>query len=293
MKEKLFTSSCAPTHPFSKGTHNQKDLLPNIIKAHVGDSVGLIHIEGHPAGTGFRVGEKYIVTCAHIIANVITVKPHYVDSELLEIEFNRLINLRRCDPHHIFGFQPNIAYLDEDHDFVVLELKRHDAGVPFPPPLTCFGEVCASNTYFVGHPGGRQMMEDSDVIPRWSPNYDHEIVPYIAKLSLWSKNYFPDMVDYYSILLQPPRKILFHTTFDKGSSGSPGFIIKNCKACVIIMMGGGTPGCFYDNKFPNYPVEDKRKVEYGYALSDIYKTMLTSAQQNIKDLATDIFRHWI
>lgn len=60
----------APAHPFSKGTH-QKDVLPSIIRAKVSESVGLIQIDGQPVGTGFRVGEKYLVTCRHVIENVI------------------------------------------------------------------------------------------------------------------------------------------------------------------------------------------------------------------------------
>lgn len=30
-----------------------------------------------------------------------------------------------------------MAYVDKEHDFVVLELGTHDSGVPFPPALTC------------------------------------------------------------------------------------------------------------------------------------------------------------
>lgn len=61
----------APAYPFSKGTHNQKDVLSSIARAEVSKSVGLIHIDGQPVGTGFRVGEKYLVTCGHVIQNVI------------------------------------------------------------------------------------------------------------------------------------------------------------------------------------------------------------------------------
>lgn len=61
----------AQAYPFSKGTHNQKDVLPSIIRAEVSKSVGLIHIDGQSVGTGFRVGDKYLVTCGHVIQNAI------------------------------------------------------------------------------------------------------------------------------------------------------------------------------------------------------------------------------
>lgn len=59
-------------HLFSKGEHNQRDVLPSVVKAGVSKSVGLIHIDTKAMGTGFRVGEKFIVTCAHVIENAIT-----------------------------------------------------------------------------------------------------------------------------------------------------------------------------------------------------------------------------
>lgn len=59
-------------HLFSKGIQNQKDVLPSIVRAEVSKSVGLIHFDGNAMGTGFRVGENYIVTCAHVIMDAIT-----------------------------------------------------------------------------------------------------------------------------------------------------------------------------------------------------------------------------
>lgn len=184
-----------------------------------------------------------------------------------------------------------VAYFDDDYDFVVLELRSYDAGVPYPPALTCFADVSVSEIHLVGHPGGRQMKEDI-VDPKWSPVHDKEIIPYIEDLARWSMEYFPDKRDYYSILLEPPRKIMFHTTFDTGSSGSPGVIIRNKKPCVAVMVRGGTPGCFYENTYPDLKVEDRQKVEYGYAMVDIFLKMLESSQQNIKDLASEIFKEW-
>lgn len=223
---------------------------------------------------------------------IFAVKPHMLDEERLTIEFYRIKHLQEENTLLIFSFQPLIAYFDDEHDFVVLELHSHYAGVPFPPALTCFAKVADSEIHLVGHPGGRQMKEDS-IVPRWSPDHDEEIIPYINYLARWSMNYFPDNKDYYSILLEPPRKIMFHTTFDTGSSGSPGVIIRSSRPCVVVIVRGGTPSCFYKNVYPYLPVEDSHKVEYGYAMSDIYLKMFNSTQQNIKDLASEIFRKWI
>lgn len=100
----------------------------------------------------------------------------------------------------------------------------------------------------------------------------------------WSRATFPNGTDYYEVLLEHPRKIIFHTTFGKGSSGSPGFMIRNDKPCVVLIVRGGTPSCFYDNVCPGIVVNDNQKVEYGYAMSDIYKKcfiLQTRFQKNL------------
>lgn len=71
LKAKSVSTRLASTHPFSKGTHNQKCVLSSYIKAEVSRSVGLIYIDNNPRGTGFRVGKMYIVTCAHVIEEVV------------------------------------------------------------------------------------------------------------------------------------------------------------------------------------------------------------------------------
>ncbi|XP_061182384.1 uncharacterized protein LOC133190713 [Saccostrea echinata] len=280
----------APAYPFSKGTL-QRDILSSHIKVEVSRSVGLIHIDGQPAGTGFRVGHKYIMTCQHVVQRIITGAPHFIDCDRVYIQFEKKLHLQNVEQHNILHFEPTLNYLHESFDVAVLELKTDQDQVP--PPLTSFSHMqFPSEVHLIGHPGGVQMKEDSEVYPCViEPNNDAE--NYIKDLSEWSVNYFPDGVDYYQELRDPPRKILFHTTFDKGSSGSPGVVIKNHKYCVVLIVRGGTPACFYENKFPSLNVEDRKRVEYGYAMEDIFKEMFFSSNQRIKDLASDIFREWV
>jgi hypothetical protein len=58
------------TSGFAKEGH-AVDVLTSDIKAKVSKSVGLIYINRHPAGTGFRVGDKYVMTCLHVIEGII------------------------------------------------------------------------------------------------------------------------------------------------------------------------------------------------------------------------------
>uniref|UniRef100_K1QZY9 Uncharacterized protein n=1 Tax=Magallana gigas TaxID=29159 RepID=K1QZY9_MAGGI len=218
--------------------------------------------------------------------------PHFMDCDRVKIEFERKKYLNREDQNKIFDFQPTIAYKDDEYDVAVLELKPHVANAPFPQALEFFGEVCDGEIHLVGHPGGRQMKEDSDVTPFWLPRHMHIIYDYVKSLSQWSIATFPNREDYYEDLLKLPRKIMFHTTFDKGSSGSPGFMLRNEKPCVVLMLRGGTPSCFYENLFPSIVVNDNQKVEFGYAMSDIYFKMWNSTNSSIKNIASEIFPKW-
>lgn len=66
---KLENQKIAASHPLSNGTR-QRDVLTSDIKSMVSKSVGLIHVDNQPVGTGFRVGQKYIATCAHVLLKV-------------------------------------------------------------------------------------------------------------------------------------------------------------------------------------------------------------------------------
>jgi hypothetical protein len=58
---------------FSK-TGPQIDAKTRCIKAEVSKSVGLIYVTGRNGsqrGTGFRVGNEYIMTCLHVIKDII------------------------------------------------------------------------------------------------------------------------------------------------------------------------------------------------------------------------------
>lgn len=209
--------------------------------------------------------------------------------EQLKIEFQRIKPLQEENPLEIFGFKPYIPYKDEDIDVAVLELRNHDTGKCFPQPLTRFREFCPTYPiHFVGHPGGRQMKEDSYVLPKWS----YEVKKFIEYLGDWSLQKSPTGLDYYRTLLDIPRKLLFHTSFDPGSSGSPGVMIEDDTPCVVLMLSGGTPSCFYEGFSPIWQVPDNHRVEFGYTMTDINYKMLNSAQESVRMLASEIFGNW-
>lgn len=150
-----------------------------------------------------------------------------------------------------------------------MELERHQfSEVEFPPPIRFFGEIDFDRElHLIGHPGGVQMKEDSQVYPM--PR-NEQTYQFILELEEWSIMYCPNKENFYSPL-HDACKVLLHTTFDRGSSGSPGINIDHEKAIVVLMLSGGVPTCFYDGTYTNIPHD--KLVEYGVSISDIYNKM--------------------
>lgn len=141
------------------------------------------------------------------------------------------------------------------------------------------------------------MKEDSDVFFRWLLNYDYIIRLLINELVAWSKRYFfkvdGEEVDYYSRLFELFRKILFYILFDLGFLGFFGVIIRDGMLCVVVMMLGGILSCYYLGFFLDYLVEDCKKVEYGYVMSNIYERMRDFGNRDILNFVEKIFKIWI
>lgn len=117
-------------------------------------------------------------------------------------------------------------------------------------------------------------MKEDSIKFRWLFDYDKEIILYISYLVYWSKSYFFDKRDYYSILFELFRKIIFYIIFDIGFLGLFGVMIRDNWFCVVVMVRGGILSCFYENCYLYLLVEDNYKVEYGYVMFDIYYKML-------------------
>lgn len=135
------------------------------------------------------------------------------------------------------------------------------------------------------------MKEDSDVIFKWLLDYS-EIGEYIDELSWWSVNYFFGGVDYYCILKELLRKIMFYIIFDRGVLGLFGFVMKNGKFYVVFMLSVGMLKCFYENFFLFVLLENDKRIEFGYVICDIFKKMLYFININDKELVYEFFRLW-
>nr|XP_034314127.1 uncharacterized protein LOC105342660 isoform X4 [Crassostrea gigas] len=260
---------------FKKASLKTTDAKVSDFKSEISKRVGMIRHQDSAIGTGFRVGKNKVMTCWHVIGPYITentARGCELDVTRLNL-FNILFQFKdrneTCHPENYFRFIPYIHFYDKELDVIVLELERHQfTEVEFPPPVRFFGKIDFDRElHLIGHPGGVQMKEDSQVYPM--PR-NEQTLQFILELEKWSVMHFPNHENFYSPL-HDACKVLLHTTFDRGSSGSPGINIDHEKAIVVLMLSGGVPTCFYDGKYTNIPHD--KLVEYGVSISDIYKKM--------------------
>lgn len=237
--------------PFYSSAKQGED-LSNDLMATINKSIGLINFPGRLKRTGFCVVDNCIVTSGK--EDFTSGLPHFTDYERVTIEFERT---GKEDINKIFYIHPNPIYVDEEHDFVVLELMPHHADIKFPPALKLFGKVCDLFVHLVGYTSGRLNQRGINVIPErvFATSYES-------------------------------RKILVHSTFDEGFSGSPGIMIKDKKACVVLMLTGYT----LSNMLCQHSSEKyNEKVHYGHFMHDIYAKMCRSKDGNTRILASKIF----
>lgn len=133
----------------------------------------------------------------------------------------------------------------------------HHADIKFPPALKLFGKVCDLDVHLVGYTSGQLNQRGIYVITK----------------GVFERSYVP-------------RKILVHSTFDEGFSGSPGIMIKDQQICVVLMLTGYTlSNKLYQHRSEKY----NEKVHYGHFMHDIYAKMCSSKDRNTRILASKIF----
>lgn len=76
---------------------------------------------------------------------------YFIDYERVIIEFGRI---GKEDVNKIFYIYLNLIYVDEEYDFVVLELMLYFVDIKFFLVLKLFGKVCDLYVYFVGYISG-------------------------------------------------------------------------------------------------------------------------------------------
>ena len=164
-----------------------------------GRSVGKISCNG-VYGTGFRLGNKYVMTCYHVIERFRTDLP-------LNNAYVLFGYVERDSPGNKIYIK-SVVFSDDSKDFAIIEMNEEQLG-EMPPQITRFGEVDPTKSLcFIGHPEGHERV--------YNPSCYIDVDPekkYAISFSLTD-----------TISVQSGVKANYQTAFEEGgSSGSPGF----------------------------------------------------------------------
>ena len=165
-----------------------------------------------------------------------------------------------------FYLTSNVVFDDEELDIAVVELKP--AQQPFPLPFPNFAQAQPNSKFtFVGHPFGEpKQLNQVEGLEAVSPETKEEAVA-------WSREVAG--IDGFAGI-DTPGRILFHCSFQKGGSGSPGIAMVGQQAVVVTVLLHGYPEWVYDPNFSQEiknRVENKQRIEQGVSMMDLYLKM--------------------
>ncbi|KAL3870645.1 hypothetical protein ACJMK2_038692 [Sinanodonta woodiana] len=293
-------------HDFPGNFHkicDETDTISNMeMIVEVAKSVGIIR-SPLVQGTGFRVGDSYIMTANHVVEGIINPvlqplddrergqKLKLLGDRKVHIDFDFKLPVDASQQGQVvqgntlrFNFEPQILYQNKALDTAVLKLKHSSS--KFPHQLTRFCH-CLENLpmYFIGH-SNHEVKKFDKTNPRDLTESE------IKQCQIWSKQHQIGCRENYRGYegAADPRKILFDcsATFNKGASGSPGFIVSSHDKMpyVVSMLLRGYPDWYHDEKVKEKMcIPREYSFEQGVRITEVYKDM----KANNPGLCSEIF----
>lgn len=266
--------------------YDDKDYTRNIrLVAHASKSVGLVCIFDS-AGTGFRVGSKYIATARHVIANSAVlgnngeIDVQKLRSKKCYVRFEYLQRNEITDSKCVFFFH-NVAYDNKLLDTIIIEMKGEVQG--FPPPIPMISKLNKdNNVYLISHNNGEPQTLDPKI--EFYTLKDDDVKRSIK----WAKEMRIDLGRGYTDAYDN-QKVLFHCAVSHGASGALGVMVDQHLDMPqgVLMVIRGYPDFLYGNQ--SFSDEEKARfliVEQGVLLSSVYDEI--KSQEKYKDLVEDI-----
>ncbi|CAC5401539.1 unnamed protein product [Mytilus coruscus] len=282
-----------PTADFLKSVDDKDFIRNRRIVSKASRSVGMIRGPGG-GGTGFRVGENYVMTARHVVIDNIKVFNEInhlrIKNSNFFIEFEYLKPNQKQNSEHIFYFK-DMVYENEELDTAILELEA-DSNRSFPPPINILESIDDDRPiYLIGHPNGQPLMDDPKI----------EIYQYckndVDRANKKAGTITKDYRDHYEGI-DDQQKCLFHCASQHGASGALGVMVTPHfdEPVGVLMLLRGFPN-FYYSKHLSFSDEDKKDVlivEQGVLLKSIENDMIMKYPLNGRpQLKNEIFSNVI
>ncbi|XP_069115263.1 uncharacterized protein [Argopecten irradians] len=269
------------SHQFRKQVDNTHDARILDVWLRARESIG--HIQGRKGGTGFRVGEDYIMTAYHVAAGL--AKEHDSDDEdwsLLDAE-DVFIEFKFPKQYvgEKFQLQPELIQGDEKLDYAILKLKpRETHQLQIPKPFTRFKKIYDEQFSLFGFPekpDDKIMQFDSDIV----------LFNLYADDNASRRGYM--MEDNGNVKrgyagIGDEGKVLFDCWVQHGASGAPGIVVgKDFEepVCTLMLLCG-----FPVHAFQGVNVPKNEMIEQGITMEHIAKDI---GRRNGKELKRKIF----
>ena len=194
------------------------------------------------------------------------------------IDFGFLSNASKTQK---INLSSNVVFKNESLDIAIVELQS-TGGQSIPVPLTLSPNTLLEDLFtFVGHPGGEfKQLNPIDGFVTLTNDQKKKAVEFSHRVA--GANGFGG--------IDNQGRILFHCSFQKGGSGSPGLVVVGTKAVVITVLLHGYPDWFYDPKVDKRikdTVHNHNKIEQGVLMESLYKALHAGVHRDVFD---DIFR---
>ena len=195
------------------------------------------------------------------------------------VDFGFLSNASTMEKAYLTS---NVVFRNESLDIAIVKLRTLGSQA-LPEPLT----LCKNTLLhvedqftFVGHPGGEiKQLNSIDGFVQLTNEQKKKAVKFSHQVT--GTDGF-DGID-------NPERILFHCSFQKGGSGSPGLVVVGNIPVVITVLLHGYPDWFYDSKVDKRikdTVHNHNKIEQGVLMESLYQLFHKESPK----LCEDIFR---
>ncbi|XP_056001301.1 uncharacterized protein LOC125655555 isoform X2 [Ostrea edulis] len=281
-----------------------------------GQRIGCI-TTGKGTGTGFRVGERYVVTAYHVVEDIFESLWKTVSGRMLEdgswclTDFIQSQNsgdtakigrqiMQQCkikfgyideNEGQVFTFSYDAPFVSVKYDIAILELELDALDRPLPPSLPLASINLPEKLHVLGHPGGGILQFDPacDIIRDENAlnKIKREAVDLFTELGEKASR----VKEEYSECKLSKDHILFHcsTSTAHGASGSPLIQIIGENPIVIGILLKGYPKIYYNKYRDNKSVNQQHPgllIESGISMKMLKDLLI---EQNLTELANKLF----
>ncbi|CAC5373071.1 unnamed protein product [Mytilus coruscus] len=218
-----------------------------------------------------RAGLVIIITAAHVVIDNIW-------NQMIKINFEQDLEKFRVDFEYIskesssqFKVEPRVLFMDESLDVAVLQLKP-DEKKQFPPPLKKFHVLNPENDedkqiYLISHNKSKKKELNSG-IGIWKPTEKR-----LQHLEKFCQKY-GEQNGY--IGLERKDRLVIKCDFVGGASGSPGIVILDSVAYVVLVYIRGFPSFYHNQQFSEeqrrtFPID--KLFQHGVNIDNLFDTM--------------------